>query len=364
MQRSRATLSDVFLRGAGLVPWQALTISVALFGGLLGPAAAAEPGVSGRGHHADTPGPMMTPSIQALATVGSNTVYAGSFGLGIFRSDDRGQSWSLSNTGMTDPFVLSLAAAADGTVYAGTFRGGVFRTRNGGKTWDPINAGLKRLEIKALLINRGTIYAGTADGLYRLMEGAGEWNVETKGLDDVLVHSIAVAPDRTVYVGTSGKGLLRHTPESSEWQRVTHGLVDHEGLRENFIRALAMDSNRTIYAGTFDGGVFRSGDGGVNWRPISRALPNDSIRSIVLNEKGLYVATGRGIFKSMNEGGQWTALNKGLTELSIQVLISGREGVLYAGTSAGVFRSDDDGTNWIGISEGLAGVSEPPIKFR
>jgi photosystem II stability/assembly factor-like uncharacterized protein len=365
MQRSHAIMSHVlFLRRLGLFAWSALTLPVALCGVLVGPAAADEPGLSDPGHAAAAPGPLMTPSIQALVTVGPNTIYAGSFGLGIFRSDDRGHSWSVSNTGMTDPFVLSLAAAADGTVYAGTFRGGVFRTRNGGRTWDSINAGLKRLEIKALLISRGTIYAGTGDGLYRLSEGGAEWNVVTKGLDDVLVHSIAVAPDRTLYVGTSGKGLLRHTPESPEWQRVTHGLVDHEGLRENFIRALAMDRNHTIYAGTFDGGVFRSGDGGVNWRPISRALPNDSIRSIVLNGRGLYVATGRGIFKSMNEGGQWTALNKGLTELSVQVLISAQEGVLYAGTSAGVFRSDDDGTSWIGISQGLAGVSEPPIKYR
>ena len=367
MPRLIATLmTHAFLPRGRMLRWSAFTIPVcvSLVAPMLGPATADELGLSGRGSAVNAPGPMMTPSIQALATVGPDTVYAGSFGLGIFRSDDRGRSWSLSNTGMTDPFVLSLAAASDGTVYAGTFRGGVFRTRNGGKTWDPINGGLKRLEIKALLISHGTIYAGTGDGLYRLSEGSAEWHVVTKGLDDVLVHSIAVASDRTVYVGTSGKGLLRHTPESTEWQRVTHGLVDHEGLRENFIRALAMDKDHTIYAGTFDGGVFRSGDGGVNWRPISRALPNDSIRSIVLNERGLYVATGRGIFKSSNQGDQWTALNQGLTELSVQVLIAGQQGILYAGTASGAFRSDDDGTSWVGISDGLAGVSEPPIKFR
>src|SRR5256885_9086078 len=43
--------------------------------------------------------------------------------------------------------------------------------------------------------------------------------------------------------------------------------------------------SQALYAGTFDGGVFRSGDGGQTWRPISRALPNDSIRGIVTNER-------------------------------------------------------------------------------
>lgn len=293
------------------------------------------------------------PSIQALTTAGAQTVYAGSFGMGVFRSDDRGSSWTSVNTGLSDPFILSLATGRDGTVYAGTFRGGVFRSRDSGKSWQPVNSGLKRLEVKALLIQDGTIYAGTGDGLYRMQEGADRWTVVTKGLDETLVHSIALAPDRTLYVGTSGRGLFRYKPNSSEWQRLSHGLVDHEGLIENFIRALAIDKNQTLYAGTFDGGVFLSKDRGTTWRPISRALPNDSIRGIVTNEKGLFVATGRGVFKSPNQGAQWIPVNKGLTELSVQVLIAADDGILYAGTSSGVFRSDDDGKSWVGISKGM-----------
>src|SRR5262245_26776443 len=133
------------------------------------------------------------PSIQALTTTGTQTVYAGSFGMGVFRSENRGQSWAAANIGLTDPFILCLATTHDGTVYAGTFRGGVFRTRDHGKSWQPVNTGLKRLEIKSLLIEHGIIYAGTGDGLYRLPEGTNEWSVVTKGLDDTLVHAIAMA---------------------------------------------------------------------------------------------------------------------------------------------------------------------------
>ncbi|MES4786252.1 MAG: hypothetical protein C4294_10970 [Nitrospiraceae bacterium] len=71
------------------------------------------------------------------------------------------------------------------------------------------------------------------------------------------------------------------------------------------------------------------------------------------NEKGLFVATGRGVFKSQNQGVQWIPVNNGLTELSVQVLVAANDGALYAGTSSGAFRSDDDGKNWVGISEGL-----------
>ena len=284
-----------------------------------------------------------TTSIQALTSVGNDLVYAGSFGLGLFRSEDRGATWTKSGQGVTDPFILTLTTGKDGAIYAGTFRGGVFRSRDRGKSWQAINSGLKRQEIKALLAVGDAVYAGTADGAYRLSAVNDRWSVVTTGLDDILVHALALSSDGTLYAGTSGKGILRFKAQSTGWVRQQHGLKDHEGMIENFIRVLTIDPEGSIYAGTFDGGVFRSADGGVTWRAISRALPNDSIRGILFNSRGLFVATGHGIFKTTDKGRQWVPLNKGLTSMSIQVLIESGAGVLYAGTNEGAFRSDDDG---------------------
>ncbi|HSN04356.1 MAG TPA: hypothetical protein VLS44_05190, partial [Nitrospira sp.] len=156
----------------------------------------------------------------------------------------------------------------------------------------------------------------------------------------------------------------RFKQNATGWDRMRHGLKDHEGMIENFIRVLAIDRDQGLYAGTFDGGVFRSADGGTTWRPISRALPNDSIRGIVTIEDGLIVATGNGIFKTVDKGRQWTPVNKGLTNLSIQAMIGGSDGALYAGTSSGVFRSDDSVT-WVPVNQGLeAGLAPPPFRFR
>lgn len=312
-----------------------------------------------------SPSDQQVASIQALTTSGNDLVYAGSFGHGIFRSEDRGATWSKSGEGVTDPFTLCLTTAQDGTVYAGTFRGGVFRSRDGGKTWQAINGGLKRREIKALLASRDTLYAGTADGVYRLDHGGAHWSVVTSGLDDILVHALVKSSDGTLFAGTSGKGVLRFKANSTGWVRMEHGLKDHEGMIENFIRVLTMDPEGVIYAGTFDGGVYRSADGGMTWRPISRALPNDSIRGIVFNSRGLFVATGQGVFKTTNEGRQWIPLNKGLTSMATQVLIESGSGALYVGTNAGAFRSDDDGQTWSPINQGLErGMAPPPFFFQ
>ena len=302
-------------------------------------------------------------SIQALTTVGNKVVYAGSFGMGVFRSDNRGSLWTSTNEGLTDPFILSLATGKDGVVYAGTFRGGVFRSRDEGKSWQPLNDGLKRLEIKTLLVTANGIYAGTGDGVYILNGEGTKWTVVTGGLDEILVHAIAKAKDGTLYAGTSGKGVLRFKERSAGWTRLRQGLRDHEGLVENFIRVLTIDKDEGIYAGTFDGGVFRSADGGQTWTPISRALPNDSIRGLISNDRGIYVATGRGIYKTVDRGGQWTPLNKGLSNLSVQVLLDAGDGAWYAGTNSGVFRSDDDGLSWTAISQGMQGATVAPFRF-
>ncbi|MCI1278511.1 MAG: hypothetical protein LKG23_05950 [Nitrospira sp.] len=303
-------------------------------------------------------------SIQALTVGTGGVIYAGSFGMGIFRSADRGGSWTSANQGVTDPFVLCLTTGKDGAIYAGTFRGGVFRSRDGGKSWQPINKGLKRLEIKALMMDAKGLYAGTGDGVYLLNAAQDQWKAVSTGLDEILVHALARTDDGTLYAGTSGKGVHSYKERAAGWTRLRQGLRDHEGLVENFIRVLAVDKEQGVYAGTFDGGVFRSGDAGKTWLPISRALPNDSIRGLISNDRGVYVATGRGIFKTVDKGRQWVPLNKGLSNLSVQVLIEGDKGGFYAGTSSGVFRSDDDGLTWTAVSQGLEGESIAPFKFN
>jgi ligand-binding sensor domain-containing protein len=313
---------------------------------------------------ASGPSEQSAASVQALVIDGNGVIYAGSFGHGIFRTVDRGATWSPVGSGITDPFILSLASTKDGVVYAGTFRGGVFRSSDEGNSWQSVNAGLKRLEVKTLLTVDHELFAGTGDGVYRLHGSEDRWTPMTSGLDDILVHALARSADGTLFAGTSGKGIFRFSPRSTGWVRMRHGLKDHEGMIENFIRVLVIDQDQSIFAGTFDGGVFRSADGGLTWRPISRALPNDSIRGIVFSEHGVVVATGNGIFKTIDKGKQWIPVNKGLTNLAVQVLIGSGDKALYAGTSSGVFRSDD-GVSWIAVNQGLeAGIAPPPFLFR
>ena len=59
----------------------------------------------------------------------------------------------------------------------------------------------------------------------------------------------------------------------------------------------------------------------------------------------LYAGTDSGVFKSTNAGGNWTAINTGLTNTCVLALVidPSAPATLYAGTLGGVFKSTDGG---------------------
>jgi photosystem II stability/assembly factor-like uncharacterized protein len=57
------------------------------------------------------------------------------------------------------------------TVYAGTYGRGVFKTTDGGTSWSAVNSGLTTLSVNSLAIdpqNPNTIYAGTGGGVFAI----------------------------------------------------------------------------------------------------------------------------------------------------------------------------------------------------
>ena len=66
----------------------------------------------------------------------------------------------------------------------------------------------------------------------------------------------------------------------------------------------------------------------------------------------------RGVYKSTDSGGSWSASNTGLTNLTIQALAidPATPATVYAGTAGGVFKSTDGGAAWNAITVTLPSV--------
>ena len=299
----------------------------------------------------------LAPSIQTVVVTPDGVVYAGSFGMGLFRSQDKGKSWEMLNRGLTDPFLLCLAVTPEQHIYAGTMRGGVYRMAIKGTTWESIGNGLDEAEVKSFLVHQNVVYAGTGTGVYRWIEAEKKWITVGTGLDRILVPGLAIMDDGKLFAATSGKGLFHFDTQKadpSKWVDSQSTFVDpRERLPHRYLRVIAVNQAQHIFLGTQDGGIFRSTDRGKSWSSLSRNLPNDSIRSIVPDHDDVIVATGHGIFRWKHDHQQWVGINAGLTKLAIQSLTITNAGELYAGTSTGAFRSEDGGARWTDISQGL-----------
>jgi photosystem II stability/assembly factor-like uncharacterized protein len=130
------------------------------------------------------------------------------------------------------------------------------------------------------------------------------------------------------------------------------------------VKALAIDPSApaTLYAGT-DGGVFKSINGGQSWTAINSGLTDTIVDALAIDPSApatLYAGTNLGgVFKSTNAGQSWTAVNVGLTNTRVQALAidPSAPATLYAGTfgivSGGVFKSSNGGQSWTAVG-GLA----------
>src|SRR5262245_924323 len=137
------------------------------------------------------------------------------------------------------------------------------------------------------------------------------------------------------------------------------------------IAVLAVDPAMpaTVYAGTPNNGVFKSIDGGAHWVAINTGLTELSITALAIdpampatvylgvqsadNTEGMAPeGTPSRVFKTTDGGAHWTAVAAGLTDASsVTALAIGPGGVVYAGTflsirSGGVFKSTDGGAHW------------------
>ncbi len=169
----------------------------------------------------------------------------------LYRSQDRGLHWAevAAWAGLGVAFMLCVSPqfAQDRTVFAAT-ADGVFRSLDGGDHWESCSFGLLDLEILCLApapnfdVN-GLIWAGTANGgLYRSRNAGRAWRDSGLGLPDTAVQCLAVSPyyleDQTLFAGTEGRGVYRSQDGGATWE------VAGEELAGTNINCLAIVRNQ------------------------------------------------------------------------------------------------------------------------
>ena len=348
----------------------------------------------------------------AIDPIRSGTVYAGTYGMGIWKTLNAGSAWTRINLGLANSFIRSIAIhpsmpetvlAGAGTgggvqrsyngglqwnvhpvpdttattgavsqiafdpadpnrIYAAMVQKGVLRSRNGGTSWVRINSGLVSINTRSLAIANGNRYVGTADaGVFRaVMPNDSTWTPVNAGLTNPTADALlaeAAAP-ATVWVGMDGAGIARSTDSGASWSTLDGGLLDTYGFS-----LVVRPSTHAVYVGTGFGDQFwASADAGSSWARCSYLFSHDSEHGVAVDPLAtttIYLsAYGAGVYRSNDDGRTWfdpDSLNGTLGNLFVRPLIAWppQSGHLLVGTGNGVWESTDGGGHWAAKGSGL-----------
>jgi hypothetical protein len=255
---------------------------------------------------------------QLAPGVTEGVVYAGVEPGAIFRSDDRGETFSLVRGLWDHPHRAEWGEGFGGqafhtilphptdpdSVVAAISTGGVYRTRDGGETWTACNEGLRAEflpegmqypefgqcvhKIARHPQRPARLYLQNHGGVYRSDDEGDSWHDIGAGLPSDFGFCVAVHPAEpdTIWVFPIGGGDHRFPPggKARVWRSRDAGetwVELGEGLPDRFYVAVVRDAMCTddherpgLYFGGRNGSVYASLDDGDSWAEIVRDLPD------------------------------------------------------------------------------------------
>jgi len=285
------------------------------------------------------------------------SIYFGS-DKGVFKSDDFGQSWIsiLSVRGAKGEInFLSFDPQDKNSLYAVTGNG-LYFSSNQGRNWKRIFKGKNYLENECttLAVLPEALYLGTKGGLFVSKDRGRSWYKETGQIGKTSILAIAynLKEPNSIYLACAD-GVFQSQDRGQSWIRIfvanaTENGKEAEEISEDLdeaerfsgVRHIALDPNNFnhLYLATSKG-VYKSVDGGGSWSRLSDygLLSRDTRFLLIANSSNVYTATKSGVFEYKD--GRWYELSFGFPASDIAFLAADRNGSLYVACGKGLYRA-------------------------
>ena len=210
--------------------------------------------------------------VNTLAEGLDNTIFAGTWGDGVYKSTDLGVSFTKTSTGLdsyNSKYINDISFNLN-TIFIATNGDGVYKSVDNGNTWTKSSTGLRNLRVISVLASGTTIYASTkGDGVFRSLDNGDTWQDFSEGLFFQDMGELYETPLGSILVSTWGVGVFRLPKDSMDvgnfmWERASSGIYRLEDF-SIYATSFNVDRNGMVYVGTLGKGVFSSEDDGYSW---------------------------------------------------------------------------------------------------
>ncbi|HEY7125156.1 MAG TPA: glycosyl hydrolase [Ktedonobacterales bacterium] len=288
-------------------------------------------------------------------------VYCGTFGKGLWRSSDAGETWEPVGEGITHPEIMSVAVSQAervgkyGVVWAGTEPSAVFRSEDGGNTWQERPALLD-------LPSRPTWSYPPRPHTHHV-----RW-----------IQPDPLVPER-LFVAIEQGGVMRSLDNGLTWedrkpgaQLDGHSMKMHKLAPGRLYEAAGGEKPEFVdeplgrYVVMQKGGYAETRDGGATWETQTEGFGHHYLWSVAVdpgNADTVLVSACRGpeqahrpptaesFLYRRTAGTPWQLVSEGLPEARGSLVYDlatneAEPGVFYAATNRGAFRSADAGQSW------------------